>query len=346
MVKSEKTAEFKAVCAKVALIMVFFFAGAIVCLLIVSYVHVNFAEQLGVTGSYMSRLILSAVFLQAIPSITAVSVFKFRSDSLYKKPPRLAKALGNFPAMYGLGQIPNLLFFLVIWIIMSFQSKQEDMARAFGGMESVFPPNIICAIALFIYAVFIAAFFEEFLCRGVILHVLKPYGNGFAVIISGLLFGLMHGNVHQFIYAFVLGIVLGYITIQTGSILASTILHAMFNSIGGIMLLLMSTRSVQDYMFGGGEEGEVLVRNSGVMAAYGMFYVMFFILVISGIALAIKRLFRLKRYKFENDFTEITTKQKFVTFFVSVPAVIMLILVIDRFAGGFIASKIFQLLKL
>jgi len=249
-----------------------------------------------------------------------------------------------------LGQLTNLIALLAAWIFNKFVQnintieQQETFERSFGTMNSLIPPNIFCGIVLFVYMVFAAAFFEELLCRGILLNALKPYGHGFAIIITGFLFGIMHGNFQQFTYAFVLGIVLAYITIQTGSILTATILHALFNSFAGIVMVFISTQDVQNYLFERGH-AQQQEETSLVLAGFGMFIALFFGMVIAGICLAINKLTKLKTYKAQNPFTEISPKRKTFLFFTSLPVILMLLLTIDRFAGGFIALFITRLFE-
>jgi hypothetical protein len=226
--------------------------------------------------------------------------------------------------------------------------EQEVLERSFGTMNSLLPPNMMTGVVLFIHMTFAAAIFEELLCRGIILNALKPYGNGFAIIVSGFMFGIMHGNFQQFLYTFVLGIVLAYITIQTGSILAATILHAMFNGVAAVMMLFMSTETVRDWILMGSSESSG-DSSMAIMASFGMYFAIFLILLVAGIALAIRRLLQIKNYgtsaALKGAVCEIGTKRKLLLFATSVPVIIMLLLTVDAFAGGWIAYFIYGALR-
>jgi membrane protease YdiL (CAAX protease family) len=276
----------------------------------------------------------------------------------------LIKAGGNFPAVYGIGQLTNIIAFAITELISQLQSLQvpqapqmswlneEALERLFGTMGSLVPPNIVCGIFLFIHMVFAAAIFEEFICRGLMLSALKPYGNGVAIFITAFLFGIMHGNFQQFFYAFTVGIVLGYITVQTKSILAATVLHAMFNSLSAIMMLFITTDTVQEFlykMFINNADVTPFEGNMMIMAWYGIFMAIFFGLIITGIVLAIKKLTRMRHYKtgiaLASDCPpEILARTRWRLFFTSIPVIIMMILTVDRFAGGFAAGKISEFL--
>ncbi len=79
------------------------------------------------------------------------------------------------------------------------------------------------------------ALLEEFAYRGVVLSLLRPFGSGFAVIVSGVMFGLMHGNMAQIPFAVIVGIALSYITVRTGSIWPSVALHFINNFISVLL---------------------------------------------------------------------------------------------------------------
>lgn len=75
------------------------------------------------------------------------------------------------------------------------------------------------------------AFAEEFCYRGVVLGLLRPFGEGFAILGSAFLFGVMHGNVMQVPFAFCVGLIFGYITVKTGSMWCAVILHFLNNGV-------------------------------------------------------------------------------------------------------------------
>ena len=70
-----------------------------------------------------------------------------------------------------------------------------------------------------------APLLEEIFYRGIILHLLKGYGDGAAIVITALLFALAHGSVSVFVSPLVFGLVLGYITIREESVLPAIFMH-------------------------------------------------------------------------------------------------------------------------
>lgn len=97
------------------------------------------------------------------------------------------------------------------------QPQMEDPSGFFGGMLVI------------LGSAFLPALVEEFAFRGVALGLLRPYGDGFAIVISALLFGLMHGNLVQAPFAIVVGLGLGYITVASNSMWPAITAHFLNN---------------------------------------------------------------------------------------------------------------------
>lgn len=86
-----------------------------------------------------------------------------------------------------------------------------------------------------VIAVVCAPFVEEMLFRKVLIDRIRKYGNGTAIVVSGLLFGLFHGNFTQFFYATFLGCVFAFIYIRTGKIQYTIGLHMTVNFWGSAL---------------------------------------------------------------------------------------------------------------
>ena len=71
---------------------------------------------------------------------------------------------------------------------------------------------------------------EELIFRGIIFNGLRRnLKDGWAVVLSALLFALMHGSLEQFVYPFILGMILNVVVLRTGNLLSSIIVHFMNN---------------------------------------------------------------------------------------------------------------------
>ena len=91
------------------------------------------------------------------------------------------------------------------------------------------PTNLFGIILTYVAVSITPALVEEFAIRGVVLGVLRKYGDSFAIMASALVFGLMHGNFAQIPFAFILGVYFGYVVIKTGSVWPAVIIHFLNN---------------------------------------------------------------------------------------------------------------------
>lgn len=98
------------------------------------------------------------------------------------------------------------------------------------------------------YMVICAPIMEEYIFRKLIVDRTVRYGQGVAVVISGLMFGLFHGNLNQFAYAFTLGMFFAFLYVKTGNIKITIGLHMMINFVGGALSsILMRALDMEEY---------------------------------------------------------------------------------------------------
>ena len=328
---------YKSLCMKLGLMMIVIFLSRTLAAVILSLLAPNF-EGMDPTLSYGIESLVSFAFLYLIPIALSVAIFKPKGmcGRVYKKPQYFSNSMTMFPAMYGISILINLLTMLIGSLF-----EKTDLNKSFNTVNEITPDNLYCALILLFQLVVIAPIFEEFWFRGVVMESLRPYGNGVAIFISALLFGLTHANFQQFFYATALGICLGYIAISTRSLVTTTIMHAMFNSISGILLLFMSTSSVGDYLLAA-EAGET-PEQDWVVTAYLIFLFAVIMLMIIGLCMLVVKLRKIKKYKVPKMQTEISPARRWGIFFSRVTVIIGLVLAADTFTFRFIPSFLYSL---
>lgn len=295
---------------------------------------------IGTTGAYALTLIISALACQIIPAVLAVFILKYGFKSIkenYRRPKNHIKAVGNFPALYGFGMTVNIITMTVIQLVTS----NGDFNESFNPVTKVQPPTLGSSLILFVVIVIIAPVFEEFIFRGAVLSLLKPYGNGVAVFTSAFLFGLYHGNFSQFFYAFALGICFGYIAVVTKSIYSTTLLHAFFNSIGAILMVFLSTDAVNGYFAG----EEIPDGEAFVLTLFAIFGITVLITAVIGFIMFIVKLAHIRRYSLPAVWTEIGNGRKILYLLLNIPALFAVLLVVDEFGGNFISNGLIGLIS-
>lgn len=152
-------------------------------------------------------------------------------------------------------------------------------------------------VTALIVMVILAPIVEEYIFRKVLIDRMAAYGEGVAIVLSGLMFGLFHGNLNQFAYAFGLGVFFGFIYVKTGRLRYTVLLHATINfmgSIPGILMLESDFFNQVEHVAGNSEEMLSLLTNYGVQILFFFGYSIFvLLLVIAGIicwALHVKKI--------------------------------------------------------
>lgn len=137
-----------------------------------------------------------------------------------------------FLISYGLmivGNIIGLLFTAGIGLIKGSPVQNALLNVVTGG------PIWVTAI----FTVLCAPVFEEYLFRKLICDKVIKYGEGCAVVVSGLLFGLFHMNFNQFFYAFFLGCFFAFVYVKTGNLKYTILLHMVINFFGSVLGVLV-----------------------------------------------------------------------------------------------------------
>lgn len=149
----------------------------------------------------------------------------------------------------------------------------QKFGFSYSVTASELPTNPFGIILAFVATAVTPALVEEFAMRGVLLGVLRKYGDGFAVIVSSVIFGLMHGNLVQIPFAFFLGLFFGYAVIKTGTIWTAVIIHFINNLISITF----------DYLLGGVSNTTAWVVNLFyLILLIGIGFVGFFLLQNAG----------------------------------------------------------------
>lgn len=91
-----------------------------------------------------------------------------------------------------------------------------------------------------------APFFEEWLCRGMVLRGLlgSKMRPAWAIVISSAFFALIHLNPWQALPAFAIGALMGYVYYKTGSLMMTMLMHFANNTLA---LVVSQIDSLKDY---------------------------------------------------------------------------------------------------
>ncbi len=125
-----------------------------------------------------------------------------------------------------------------------------------------------------------APFFEEWLCRGMILRgMLQRMKPVWAIVVSALFFALIHGNPWQAIPAFGFGMLFGYVYYKTGSLKLTMLMHCTNNALSAIIGRMAAFRDCDSFM------DTMSASTYWIMFAVCLLWVVYFVLRISRIGI-------------------------------------------------------------
>lgn len=186
----------------------------------------------------------------------------------------------------GLAYAANIAGLIMTTVIGSFTGNTVE--NEIAGLV-----NLLSPWSVLFYTVLCAPIMEEYVFRKLIVDRAVRYGQGVAVVLSGLMFGLFHGNLNQFVYAAVIGMFLAYLYVKTGKLKITISLHMLFNFIGGFLpTILMRKMDIESYMVfleNGSTSGimELIQHRIGWFMLYGLLILFIFSMLIAGVVLFI-----------------------------------------------------------
>lgn len=207
-----------------------------VTMILVSIIQVMFLGIIGV----INKELLSANWVNyasiAISFyLIGFPVFYFMIKNLPEEEKRESRTLGVLEIIkicvmsYGVVYIFSLFTNLIMMLIAVIKGSEvtNPLVNVLEGSNWIWS---------LVFVGILSPIIEEMMFRGVMLNKLRRYGDKVTIITTAVLFGLFHGNFSQFFYAVALGMVFAYVTLKTGTIKYSIILHIVVNIIGSIIL--------------------------------------------------------------------------------------------------------------
>lgn len=228
------------------------------------------------TGGTINRAISTSIILSVTPIMSLLVVFPLLGRMLHlslrsfwvgaKVDIKLLKLY--IPVASTASAVGAYLITLPFLFLLQLIGVQSAPKMAIDYNNLPLPPMIIIIIT----TVFIGPLAEEVFTRGILLHILVPYGKEFAIVTTALLFSLGHSSFNQLFTTFLFGVVMAYVTLETGTIKNAFILHVINNGIAviGQIIGLFSPQSgaffiIATYVILGCIGIEILIKKKQVI---------------------------------------------------------------------------------
>lgn len=187
-------------------------------------------ENYGLSADGMALLNLALYLITLAPPVMVTALICRQKTRPFGQHRRVSPL--SFICLVGMGMAVCIMANFVANYFVSFLSQFGiGWPDTTGNIQSTPTSLIINLVA----TALIPGLLEELVFRGYVLQALRPYGDGFAVVVSSLLFGLLHGNVLQIPFAFIVGLICGFVVVQTGNIWVAVVLHMLNNAMAVIL---------------------------------------------------------------------------------------------------------------
>lgn len=233
----------------IALVFVFSILNTLILYISAGIIGGGFSKEHFDAGKNIIRNIpvMSAIYSYGFPIAadfaalgTGLLITKCNIFKKYKSSRMSGKDFLRFTALsFGLVTVGSFINIIITAVISAISGNSDfSLEDAAVNIAPVGNP-IWLDVIIYLYICLLGPILEELIFRGVLLEGLRRYGNTFGIVMSSVLFGLMHQNFSQCIPAICMGLVWAYMAVKFDSILPSTLLHIINNSMSAILLILM-----------------------------------------------------------------------------------------------------------
>ena len=268
-----------------------FFILAILIIHGVQYVELLIADKLipdwEDRGGLIMLLSTIPMYLFGFPVLVLLMKKYVPAVRLMRHKISVGKFLVALVTCIGLAYASNFAGTLLTFIISRFTGN--PIVNPVQELTDMMTPGMI----LF-YVVLLAPIVEEFIFRKLIVDHTVRYGQGIAILLSGLMFGFFHGNLNQFCYTTVLGCFLAFLYLKTGDIRVTISLHMIFNFVGGFVpVILMKNENLMRFMNQSADDMsdeailQLFEQNAGILIALLLFGLMVILFTLAGVILTI-----------------------------------------------------------
>lgn len=150
-----------------------------------------------------------------------------------------------FPAMGVCLGVCSLSNYLSSWIMVQLRRSFPEAVPIY---RADIPTQGAGMVLGLISIAVLPAVMEELLFRGVILQAVRPFGDGFAILVSALAFTLCHTTVPQLVPALLAGLLFGFFAVLSGSLWVTICIHCCYNLLAAAVELAGVTGGTQTQM--------------------------------------------------------------------------------------------------
>lgn len=176
--------------------------------------------------------VMMPIYVLAFPIVATILKKTKEKQDIEKHSMKVGHFIISIGMCFTLMIVGNIMGMIVNFVIGFIKGAPvgNSITQMIGGMDTW---------ASMLLVVICAPIVEEIVFRKLLVDRIVKYGEGIAIVTSGLMFGLFHGNFSQFFYATFLGMFFAFIYSKTGKIWYTILLHMIVNFSSGVVAPLL-----------------------------------------------------------------------------------------------------------
>ena len=255
--------------------------------------------------SYALLIVMIPMYVIAMP-IMALLIKRIPAVTLPKKHMTFGQWLIAFLMCYGAMYVSNYIGLILTQLISILKGSPVTNTM----LEVATSSNLWVNLFIMVLCAPVA---EELIFRKLLIDRLAQYGEGVAVLFSGLMFGLFHGNLNKFVYAFVLGLCFGFIYVKTGNIRYTIGLHMLVNFLGSVLGVAILKWLGDDFLSIASDPAGMMSYMTGNFGKLIVYFIYIFLLLGVAIAGIILFIVNLKKIRFLPGMNTLPKGKRFST---------------------------------
>lgn len=132
--------------------------------------------------------------------------------------------------LFGIAVPMAMLTFGIATVLSNIQHAFVSLIGIDPNYSVWIPQNKLCFALSALLSAVIIPIISEIIHHGIILQILKQFGDGYALVLTSIIAAATTGNYHSFLFSFTTMLVIGFFVVRTGSLATGFIMRIVISS--------------------------------------------------------------------------------------------------------------------
>lgn len=175
------------------------------------------SEYLSVAADYLIKISVRILPLFYLLSKIKMPRKVFMPMKIYNKP------------LWKIAAPMAMLTFGIATILSNIQHTSAVLLGVDPTFSVWIPQDRVCMLLSGLLTAVIVPMISEIVHHGIILQILKQFGDGYALIVTSIIAALTTGNYHTFLFSFTVMLIIGFFVVRSGSLLTGFVMRVIIS---------------------------------------------------------------------------------------------------------------------